>query len=247
LQAIDGMLIDGPYFGFERADSPTRGSDAEPLLAAARLLRGEGRRCLAIDYCQDAKQRGEASRLARQAGLVEYIDGDGNRRLDHIPTVPPASENPRHIGNLAAADNFLPLLSADAFARKDQWIGALAATNYDLLLVDPFFRGQSLTLAEVAALRFKRLGSQRLFLAPLPVGFAATDRFYWQAGWHSGMPDWVGPQDPDRPDHYLASYWLDSWKKLLGSYVTGLCDLGIDGIVFDGADSYLFFEAMLPF
>jgi len=247
LAAIDGMLVDGLFFGFDAYDQPTRPSDQSPLLAATSLLQNEGRRNLLIDYCQDAQHRKEAALRAKKADLLTYLDGDGDKRLNRIPAVPPATENPRHIGALSEAQNFLPVMTSTFFARRDSWLEALAATNYDLLLVDPFFRGSSMTVQEVRALQFKRIGSRRLVYAPLPVGFAAVDRFFWQKGWHSGTPDWLGPADPDHPTRFLVSYWLDSWKQVLGRYVTGLCDLGVDGVVLEGVDSYLYYEAMLPF
>jgi cysteinyl-tRNA synthetase len=247
LNAIDGMVIDGLFFGYDRYDQPTRASDAAPLRASAALLQSQGRQTLSIDYCKDPQHRSTAQSGAAKDHLLAFVDGEGDKSLSHVPAAPPASENPNHVTDLAKAKNFLPLFSSSGFSRRDQWIDALAATNYDALLVDPFWRGSSMTLNDVKALKFKRLGSQRLFLAPLPVGYAGVDRFYWQKGWRVGLPDFIAAADPANSTRFFTSYWKDSWKQVLGNYVTGLCDLGIDGVILDGIDSYGYFEAQMPF
>jgi len=246
LAAIDGILIDGPFYGREKYDQPTRADDAAVLASCAELMHREGRRALSIDYCKDPKHGADAAARAKKAHLLAYIDGSGDKSLAHIPAAPPATDNPVHITDLSKAQNFLPLFSANAFPRRDLWFDALAATNYDILILDPFWRGSSMTIQDVRALKFKRLGSQRLVFATLPLGTAAVDRFYWQRSWHVGAPDFIAAADPDDTSRFITHYWLDSWKKVLGNYVMGLCDLGIDGIVFDGLESYLYFEAMMP-
>lgn len=247
LKAIDGMLIDSLSYGHDHYDQPTRASDAALLRAAADVIASGGRRGLLIEYCKDPKHRAEAAQTALKAHLLPYFDGEGDKSLSHIPAGPPAGENPLHVTQLAKVQNFLPLMSSAGFARRDQWINAILDTNYDLLLVDPFFRGDSLTIQDVKALKFKRLGSQRLFLAPLPVGIATPDRFYWQKGWAAGSPEFLAANDPDQTGRFFTYYWTNAWKQVLGKYVTGLCDLGIDGVVLDGIDAYEYFEAQMPF
>jgi cysteinyl-tRNA synthetase len=247
LAAIDGMVIDALYYGRDKYDQPTRADDAALLAPCAELMHREGRRALLIDYCKDPKHRADAAARAQKAHLLAFLDGSGDKTLSHIPEAPPATENAAHVTDLSKAQNFLPLLSSAGFGRRDLWFDALAATNYDILMIDPFWRGSSMTIQDVRALKFKRLGSQRLIYASLPIGYAAVDRFYWQKGWRVGIPDFIAAADPDETSRFITYYWLDSWKKVLGNYVTGLCDLGIDGIVLDGLESYLYFEAMMPF
>lgn len=246
LNALDGLLIDGAFYGFDTYETPTRPGDQRVLLAAAAAMQKQGRRTLSIDYCKDAKHQSDALAKAEKAKLLPYIDGEGDKLLGRIPTAAPATENPRHVTDLADARNFLPVLTANAYTQRDRWFDALAATNHDILLIDPFFHGSSMTIQDIKALKFKRIGSQRLVMATLSVGYAAVDRFYWQKGWKVGTPDWLAAVDPNNPTRFAVNYWNDAWKAVLGNYVTGLCDLGIDGILLDGLDSYLQFEAMLP-
>jgi endo-alpha-1,4-polygalactosaminidase (GH114 family) len=246
LNALDGLLVDGPFYGYQSYEVPTRPGDQAPLLAAVQAMQKQGRNTLSIDYCKEAKHQTEARAEAQKAKLLAYIDSEGDKLLGRIPTAAPATENPRHVTDLADARNFLPVLTANAYTQRDRWFDALAATNYDLLLIDPFFHGVSMTLQDIKALKFKRIGSQRLVMAPLSVGYAAVDRFYWQKGWRVGSPNWLAAVDPNTPGRFAVNYWSEGWKTVLGNYVTGLVDLGIDGILLDGLDAYLQFEAMLP-
>ena len=130
---------------------------------------------------------------------MTYIDRDGDKVLDHVPGHP-SLENAAHVTNLSQAQNFLPMSSSERYGSRDAWVAALAATNYDLLLLDPFWRGSELlTFADVKALKFKQLGSQRLVLGSLPVGRAADTRFYWKKDWQVGNPGWIVAPDPDSP------------------------------------------------
>jgi len=246
LNALDGLLVDAPFYGYDQYEQATRPDDQQALLAAAEAMRRQGKHALSIDYCKDGGHVSDAAVRAQKAKLLSYVDTEGSKLLGHVPSGAPASENPNHVTDLADARNFLPVMTANAYTQRDKWFQALAGTNHDLLLVDPFFHGASMSVQDVTALKFKRIGSKRLVMAPLSVGYAAVDRFYWQKGWRVGLPDWIAAVDSDNPGRFAVDYWTEGWKKVLGNYVTGLCDLGIDGILLDGLDTYLQFEAMLP-
>jgi len=246
LNALDGLLVDAPFYGYDLYEQATRADDQQALLAAVEAMRRQGKHALSIDYCKEGAHISDAASRAQKAKLLSYVDTEGSKLLGHVPSGAPASENPNHVTDLADARNFLPVMTANAYTQRDKWFQALAGTNHDLLLVDPFFHGASMSVQDVTALKFKRIGSKRLVMAPLSVGYAAVDRFYWQKGWRVGLPDWIAAVDSENPGRFAVDYWTEGWKKVLGNYVTGLCDLGIDGILLDGLDTYLQFEAMLP-
>lgn len=246
LNAIDGLLVDSPFYGYDSYEKPTRADDQALLLAAVSLMQEQGRGTLSIDYCKDAAHVSDAKARAQKAKLLAYVDTDGDKLLGKVPAAPPVTENARHVTTLADARNFLPLLTSSAFAQRERWFESLSASNHDLLLIDPFFRASSMTLQDMKTLKFKRIGSQRMVLAIISVGYALTDSFYWQRGWKSGNPKWLAVADPDMPSRFLVDYWSEGWKAVLGNYITGLCDLGVDGVLLDGIDAYLLFEEMLP-
>ncbi len=246
LNAVDGLLVDGAFYGYRDYETPTRPGDQQPLLAAVAAMQKQGRHALSIDYCKETKHVSDAAAQTKKAKLLPYIDIEGSKLLGHVPGGAPATENANHVTDLAEARNFLPVLSASAYTQRDRWFQALAGTNHDLLLVDPFFHGVSMTVQDITALKYKRIGSKRLVMAPMSLGYASVDRFYWQNSWKVGTPDWIAAVDSEIPGRFAVNYWSEGWKKVLGNYITGLCDLGIDGILLDGLDAYLQFEAMLP-
>jgi endo-alpha-1,4-polygalactosaminidase (GH114 family) len=247
LKAIDGMVIDGLFCGRDKADQPTDAAAAKLLLDAVAKLQQEGRRALAIDYCKSSPRVAAVGREAARAKVLSYVERDGGRRLDHIPSGTPTAENARHVTDLAQARNFLPMLSSQSFGSRDDWVTALAATNYDLLLLDAFWRGsEPLTADDVKTLKMKRLGSRRLVLADLPVGRAADSRFYWKKDWKVGTPSFLEAPDAGNPAQMVVRYWESDWKALAGSYMQGIVDLGFDGVMLDYLDVYLYFEQMMP-
>jgi cysteinyl-tRNA synthetase, unknown class len=246
LNAIDGLLVDGLFYGQEAVDQPTAEGVTHGYLQIAKLLHDAGRRMLTIEYCHGAKARAEAARKTRQAKTISFLDEPGDKRLGRIPGVRPPDENPQPITNLQEARNFLPLLHAERFGSREDWVAALTATNYDVLLLDPFWRTESLSADQVNSLKYKAVGSQRLVLAVLPVGRALDDRFYWKSQWRPGDPKWLIAPDPDAPSRMVVEYWNAEWKDIIGKYMQGLVELGVDGVLLDTVDAYRYFEELMP-
>ncbi|HIJ37401.1 MAG TPA: hypothetical protein HPP80_00765 [Rhodospirillaceae bacterium] len=246
-EAIDGVVFDGLFYGRETVDQATNKAIAKYLMANVERVKSRNRRALSIEYCRDAKIRSEISQKASQSGVLSYLDATGNKNLTEIPSGHPPFENAQHVLKLANAQNILPIFGQGGFKDRLAWISALADTNFDLLLLDPFWGGHdSLTFAEMKQLKYKKLGAQRLIIAVLPIGLAQQNRFYWQKDWRSGSPDWLGAKDADDPNQFHVQYWTAGWKAIIGRYMQGLVDLGVDGVLLDGADAYHYFEEMMP-
>jgi endo-alpha-1,4-polygalactosaminidase (GH114 family) len=247
LDAIDGMLIDGAFYGQEAYGAPTDPDIAHPLLEAADKLRKAHRRVLSIEYCTDAKLVASIEKDAAKAGLLAYVDRDGDKRLGRIPPGYPPNENAAHVTDLHGVHNFLPLLNTQRFDNRGNWITALTETNYDLLAVDVFWHGtDAMTANDVETLKTKRLGTRRLVLADLPVGRARNPSFYWQPDWSTGKPPWLAMRDPQDASQTIVEFWSDEWKVIIGKYMQGLVDLGFDGVLLDYVDTYLPFEDLTP-
>ncbi len=247
LEAIDGMVIDGLFYGRDHADQPTDAAVTRYLMNAVDMLESQGRRVLTIEYCRDAKLRAQAARQLSRAKTVSYFDAEKDKALAVIPKERPQHENAQHVTDMSLARNFLPMMHSQSFGSRSDWVAALAATNYDVLLLDPFWRGtEPLTSSEVKSLKYKELGARRLVLANLPVGRAADTRFYWKREWTIGNPSWLVAPDPLNPGETVVQYWNPEWKALVGKYMQGLVDLGFDGIMVDSADAYLYFEDLMP-
>jgi endo-alpha-1,4-polygalactosaminidase (GH114 family) len=243
LNAIDGWIIDGLFFGREEIGQPT--ADSRNLLRTAQAVRHEGRRALTIEYCTSRAEVSAAVRQAAEAKTLAYVTGD--RQLGRIPRDRPASENPDHVTDLRQVRNFLPMFRSTGYGSRDDWVAALAATNYDLLLLDPFWRGsEALTADDIKQLKYKRVGTERLIFATLPIGRAADSRYYWKPEWQAGHPAWLEAEDPETPSQMIVRYWDPAWKELLGGYMKGIMDSGYDGVMLDYLDAYKYFEEMMP-
>ncbi len=102
--------------------------------------------------------------------------------------------------------------------------GRLAATDYDMLVLEPGqnFAGWAYgTGAMVRALRHKPDGSRRVLLAYVNIGQAEDYRDYWRPDWvapvrrRRGVPSFLIPADPDGwPGNYPVAYWDPRWQAV---------------------------------
>jgi len=213
---------------------------------ALNALRLEGRRILSIEDCKDQKEVDAAFKGADRDRVLTYAATDADT-LARLPKGHPRAENAAPVATVTAARNWLPLLSADRFGTKAEWIMSMERTNHDILLIDVVHRGTDpLTKDEVRRLKFKELGAPRLVLADLSIGKAHDRRYYWQKGWEVGNPPFLVAPVTDTPGSYITDLADPKWKEMLGKYVAGIMDLGFDGVVLDDLDTYLWFEDMNP-
>ncbi len=151
-------------------------------------------------------------------------------------------------GGLKAVRHFMyQLQDLDA----DGAVEALAASSYDMLVVEPghnFSEYPYDTAALVRALGNKPDDTARVLLAYIDVGQAEDYRAYWQTDWRaptatrSGHPDFLVTVDPDGwSGNYPVAYWDARWQALwLGEtgIVAELAAYGFDGIYLDWVEAY---------
>ena len=93
-------------------------------------------------------------------------------------------ENPNSAEHLNDVRNVLIMTNNQAYSSKGEWVDALAATNYDMIAIDPFFRfNRPLSAQDVRRLKYKKLGSKRLVFAVLNLSVAEDTRPYWDLTW----------------------------------------------------------------
>jgi uncharacterized protein (TIGR01370 family) len=126
-------------------------------------------------------------------------------------------------------------------------VDALAASPYDLLIVEPvgtYRSGQNVDMkALVGRLRGKKTG--RLVFAYLNLAEADSHRAYWESSWKSpargrpGRPDFLVGPDPDGwEDTFVVRYWDPRWRDLLLADLRKILAGGFDGVCLDWADAY---------
>lgn len=112
----------------------------------------------------------------------------------------------------------------------------LAASPFPLIVMD-FSRDGSdaaaYTPGEIASIR----KSGKRVLAYISVGEAEDYRSYWQRGWKTKKPGWIGPENPEWKGNYKVRFQDPAWRKLLEDYLDRLVDAGFDGAFLDVVDA----------
>lgn len=248
ISAIDGIGREELFYGYNNRDNqPTPSKETSYMLPYLNLLQQSGKTILVTDYTTDAQQRTEANEQCYNRGFLSFIATDRELSVIPAPEAQPASSG-KAIKKLSQAEHFLYLINPEKFEDRGAYIEALAATPYDILIIDLFFDDPQspLTTVEVEQLKHKPDGQQRLLLAYLSIGEAESYRYYWQGDWNQNPPYWMETENPDWAGNFKIRYWEQDWKDLLigngDSYLKKIVDAGFDGVYLDAVDAYEYFE-----
>lgn len=214
-------------------------------LYALDAMRAAGKRLFSIEDCKTQAEVDAARRNADRDKILTFA-GIGIAALDTLPRPRPRFESPAAVTALAGVRNWLPMERGEKHGNRIEWVRALETTNYDILAIDVAVGGKDLLVAsDIARLRYKNVGPRRLVFGILPMGVATDWRWYWQPGWRVGNPSALKAPIPGRPGAYVADLSDPAWKEVIGRYVSGLIDLGFDGVIL-GDMSPSWFEDQYP-
>jgi cysteinyl-tRNA synthetase, unknown class len=248
VSAIDGMGREDLFFGYQSDDIATPSAETSWMASFLDIALTYGKTVLVTDYCFTHWKMDSSYAWNQDAGYVSFAAD--HRDLDDIPDYPsqPWNVNQNDVTELSDAQNFLYLIDAGQFSSTEAFITALEATDYDLFIIDLFWNGQQLTSGDIARLKIKNGGGSRLVIAYMSIGEAEDYRYYWQSGWSSSPPEWLGPENPDWAGNYLVEYWNDDWQDIIfgsaDSYLGRILSCGFDGVYLDKIDSYETWEEM---
>lgn len=249
--ALDAVAQEHVFYGLDGYGVPTDNAYSgymSRFLAKARI---SGIQSFVIDYVANQDEVEDAYLKNYARGFISYASTAGDFNLDDIALYPrrPFAESREDIGDVQVVRNFLCLLNAHSYSSKDEYLKALASTNYDMLVIDPYYLASELLHpGELAELKRKRNGGKRLVIAYLNIGAAENFRYYWQKDWKIGRPGWLAApySDPYYDDEFWVRYWDDEWKEILvgndASYLKKILDAGFDGVWLDNLEAYRFFE-----
>ena len=245
LAAIDGHGQEDLFYGYSRDDKPTPSDETDYLLSYLRRSQQTGNRILVTDYCSRPDHVADARSRCDAEGFVSFAAP--SRELDVIPAGAPTHENAQDIIQLSETQNFLYLLNAEQFSSKNQFIESVAATNYDMVIMDLFSDdGTAFTAAEVERLKHKANGGKRLVICYMSIGEAEDYRYYWQSAWKRHKPAWLARENPSWPGNYKVCYWCSEWQELIcgagDSYLNRILSAGFDGVYLDIVDAFEYFE-----
>lgn len=247
LGAIDGNGQEDLFYGYDNDDQATPAAITSYLEALLNTAKLAGKVILATDYCSTSAKMADSYVQNKKRGYVSFAAN--HRGLDDIPNFPIKihQENNAAVTNLAQVKNFLYLINPAEFSAKSALIEAVAATNYDLIIMDLDFNGgRTFTSAEINQLKSKANGGKRLVICYLSIGEAENYRYYWQTDWNKKKPVWLDSENPDWAGNYKVKYWNSDWQRIIygndDSYLRKIISADFDGVYLDIIDAFEYYE-----
>lgn len=247
LDAIDGNGQEDLFYGYSKDDKATPKADNEYLISFLDISKLAGQTILVTDYCSTHSKVNDSYVSNSANGYVSFAAD--RRDLNDIPEYPhPISfENNNVISSLSEVRNFLFLINPDQFISKADFINAVTATNYDLIVMDLFFQdGNAFAPAEIDQLQSKANGGKRMVVAYMSIGEAEDYRYYWLPEWNAHKPSWMNAENPDWAGNFKVQYWNPEWQSIIfgndDSYVHKIIDAGFDGVYLDIIDAFEYYE-----
>lgn len=247
LNAIDANGQEDLFFGYNADDQATPNQENAYLRTFLNMSKKADNVILVIDYCFSPEKVLSSYNQNANAGFISFAAN--KRELNAIPTFPTPihMENANIVTTMSEVKNFLYLLNLSSYNSKTDFINAVTATNYDLLITDLFFNdGNSFTAEEINQLKNKANGGKRLVISYLSIGEAEDYRYYWKSTWSTLPPEWLAAENPNWKGNYKVKYWNREWQSIIygndNSYAKKIIDAGFDGVYLDIIDAFEFFE-----
>ena len=246
LSAIDGAGREDLFYGYENDNQPTPENDKNYLIGFCDLCEQNGVEVLTIDYCSSQNKMADSYAQNLAKNYISFAAPE--RELNILPDYPskPFKNNNNNITSLILAKNFLYLINTENFSTRQQFINAVSATDYDLVIMDGFFNSEDFTAAQITELKTKQNGGQRLVVSYMSIGEAEDYRYYWQNGWTTSPPDWLDKENPNWAGNFKVKYWHEDWQNIIcnteTSYLKKILDAGFDGVYLDIIDAFEYFE-----
>ncbi|MGV3631598.1 MAG: endo alpha-1,4 polygalactosaminidase [Bacteroidota bacterium] len=235
LSAIDGIGIEELFYNgsFEPDDYRLQ------MLLKAR----ERIPVLVADYTSGQSDLDQSYVYNTDAGFLAFPRDSSNYDYIHIPTYV-HQENANNITALKDAKNYLYLISDGGFSTKEDFLEAIRQTNFDVVLIDAFYRDNLFTSADISSLKIKANGGSRLVISYINVGAAEKYRYYWQEDWKLHHPRWLKKEYDGYADEIWVKYWKKDWKEIIygnsNSYMQKIIDAGFDGAYLDNVEAFYF-------
>lgn len=248
LNAIDANGQEDLFYGYDNDDQATSTTDNTYLRELLNVSKNAGNTILVTDYCATQSKMTHSYLENFNAGYFSFAANQ--RELNNIPNFPTPihQENNVVVSNLSQVKNFLYLINPTNFTSKNEFITAVTATNYDLLIMDLFFKdGIPFTSAEITQLKNKANGGKRLIISYMSIGEAENYRYYWQTSWNTNKPVWLDTENPNWAGNYKVKYWNTEWQNIIygndSSYLKKILNAGFDGVYLDIIDAFEYYEA----
>lgn len=241
IDAIDAVGREDLFYGYTEDDKATPAADRDFLISLCDVAKDNGKLVMVTDYCSTHSKMDDSYDQNDAKGYVSFAAD--HRELNNIPAYPAAIHNVNDNDITSASDvkNFLYLINPE-FSTKQQFIEAVQATNYDLVLVDLYFNEEELTATDIESLKTKANGGSRLVICYMSVGEAEDYRYYWN-GLDKNL---ICRENPNWKGNFAVKYWEADWKSVIygneQSYLKKILDAGFNGVYLDIIEAYETFE-----
>jgi cysteinyl-tRNA synthetase len=234
LAAIDGFGVESLFYNAVYDPDTTR-------LYNLRQLR-DRKPVLVSEYVAEEKNIPDAKRKVRNEKFICFPRIEKNINYEYIPRITNYSNN-RDIDSLSDIRNYLYLINPVQYKERQDFIDAVAKTNFDLVIIDLFFNdNEPFTKDEIAKLRKKANGGKRLVICYMNVGSAENWRYYWKKRWKLHSPDFLAKEYEGYHNEFWVKYWDPKWRDILyggkKSYAQKVINAGFDGIYLDNVEAY---------
>ncbi|MFA0812766.1 endo alpha-1,4 polygalactosaminidase [Microbulbifer epialgicus] len=248
VNSATGIAQESVFFGQDGVDQPTSPSETKRLQTYLNLAKDKSNVILVTDFANTNNNIDKSYKDNKDAGYISFAADQ--MALNTIPPYPPEpfNVNSRNVDELYEAHNFLNLTNPDMYSTPQEFVDKLSETDYDLLIIDFFFKREPYTEAQIKQLKVKSNGARRLLMAYVNIGEAQENRYYWQSFWYTNPPDWLLGPVPGETGNYYVEYWKKGWQDIIygnnESYIFKIVDAGFDGAYMDGIDVFEYFDSM---
>lgn len=246
MDAVDGIGREDFLYGYNKDNMATPEDDREYMLSSMNIYLEYGKSVLVTDYCSSADKGQDSYDSNQDYGFISFAADE--RNLNSIPALPNPvfNENARDVLQLSDAKNYLYIINPESYSSKNDFLDAINSTNYDLVIVDLFFGESPLTASDIARIKVKDNGAERLVICYMSIGEAENYRYYWKDDWNSETPAWLGQENPDWEGNYKVKYWDPEWQEIIygndRSYAKMILNAGFDGVYLDIIDAFEYYE-----
>lgn len=248
INAIDGIGQESLLYGYDTDDVATPTDETNWMKTFIDMATNNGTiKVLVTDYCSTQSKMDDSYNSNYLSGYISFAAD--HRELDNIPSYPsnPYNVNPAIVTNLQSAQNFLYLINPDSeYSSAQAFISAVKQTNYDIVIMDGYYNGQAFTSNQIAQLKQKANGGQRMLICYMSIGEAENYRYYWQSSWATDPPEWLDEENPDWAGNYKVKYWQTGWQNIVygndSAYLDKILDVGFDGVYLDIIDAFEYYE-----
>ncbi len=247
LNAIDANGQEDLLYGYEIDDQATPASTTSYLKDFLNISKNANKKILVTDYCSTSSKVDNSFLQNNNSAYVSFAANQ--RELNNVLTYPTTiyQQNNAVVISMGQVKNFLYLINPTNYPTKSSFINAVTATNYDLLIMDLFFKdGTAFSASEINQLKSKANGGKRLVISYMSIGEAENYRYYWQTNWQTNKPIWMDAENPNWAGNFKVKYWNTEWQNIIygndNSYLKKILNAGFDGVYLDIIDAFEYYE-----